>query len=66
MAVADGDVAPNDGERAWEAITAVARLKISGTAAGKGYDWTAKEVRLAEKAETWLRMFVRHARRRWP
>ena len=42
-------------------------LKISGTAAGRDYEWTDDKVRMAAKAAKWLRMFARgvaQARRR--
>jgi ParB-like chromosome segregation protein Spo0J len=55
----DVDSAPSDDNRAFEAITAVARLKISGTAAARDYEWTDADIRMAKKALTWLRMFVR-------
>jgi ParB-like chromosome segregation protein Spo0J len=55
----DGDAdVPTDRDHALAAITAVARLKISGTAAARDYEWTDGEVLMAGKAAKWLKMFV--------
>lgn len=55
--------APVEGARAFEAISAVARLKISGTAAARDYEWTDADIMAAEKAAKWLRKFVQVAKR---
>lgn len=57
------DAEPNDGDRALAAIMAVAKLKISGTAAAKRYEWTEAELVQADKASRWLRMFIQVAAR---
>jgi hypothetical protein len=55
---ADGDEDPDAGDlptnrdHAPAAFRAVARLKISGTAAATNYEWTDTELKLAEKAPT--------------
>jgi ParB-like chromosome segregation protein Spo0J len=58
----DVDAAHNNHEHALRAITAVARLKVSGTAAARDYQWTEAELRMAEKAAKWLKMFNRVGR----
>jgi hypothetical protein len=60
----DVDAASSERDRAIEAITAVARLKISGTAA-RNYQWSDGELRMAEKAAKWLKMFNRVGRSRF-
>ena len=59
----DADPSPSDGDHALAAIMAVAELKISGTAAATNYAWTDAELKMAEKAATWLKMFTRVAKR---
>ena len=58
IAAEETDPVPSDGDRALAAITAVAKLKISGTAAAKNYEWTDDELVMADKAAKWLRMFA--------
>jgi ParB-like chromosome segregation protein Spo0J len=59
----DADTGPSDGDHALAAILGVAKLKISGTAAAKNYEWTDAELAKADKAATWLRMFTHEVRR---
>ena len=57
------DTGPSDGDHVLAAILGVAKLKISGTAAAKGYEWSDAELAKAKKAATWLRMFLLGSRR---
>ena len=57
------DTGPSDGDHVLAAILGIAKLKISGTAAAKGYEWSDAELAKAKKAATWLRMFLLEFRR---
>ena len=60
---ADGEEEENDGDRALAAIMGVAKLKFSGTKAAKDWTWSDADIALAEKAATWLKMFIYVARK---